>query len=211
MNNPTLRKHIGRLLAEHEKIEEGRAKLLRLLSDLVVETIQTDGSCDIITICTHNSRRSQLSEAWIKAGAQYYNLEKIEAYSGGTEATAFNMRMVIALRQSSFHLHTDGPRNNPFYTLQALEKQESPHIMFSKVYDHPRNPREGFIALMVCNHADEACPVVSGARHRISLPYLDPKEYDDTPMEDQMYSEKVDEIGREILYLLHQVSKSLSA
>jgi len=211
MNNPTLRKHIERLLADYQSIEEGRAKLLRLLSDLIVETIENTGACNLVTICTHNSRRSQLSEAWIKAGAQYYDLDMIEAYSGGTEATAFNMRMVIALRQSSFHLHTDGPRTNPFYTLQALKEEKSPHIMFSKVYDHPRNPRAHFIALMVCNHADKACPVVSGASHRISLPYLDPKEYDDTPMEDQMYSEKVDEIGREILYLLHHVSKNLRA
>ena len=211
MNNSHLRSYIEKLLGEHHLIEEARAKLLRLVSDLIVESIIDTGVCSLITICTHNSRRSQLSEAWIKAGAQYFDLGMIEAYSGGTEATAFNLRMVVALRQSSFHLHTDGPKNNPFYTLQALQEEKSPHIMFSKVYDHPRNPREDFIALMVCNHADEACPIVSGASHRISLPYLDPKEYDDTPMEDQMYKEKVDEIGREMLYLLHHVSKNIEA
>ena len=198
-----------KLLSESHLIDESRAKLLRLVSDIIVETIIETGSCSLITICTHNSRRSQLAEAWIKAGSQFFDLDMIEAYSGGTEATAFNMRMVIALRQSSFHLHTDGPRANPFYTLQALKEEPTPHIMFSKVYNHPRNPREDFIALMVCNHADEACPIVDGADHRISLPYLDPKEYDDTPMEDQMYKEKVDEIGREILYLIQHISKNI--
>ena len=210
MSNAPLRTLIKKLLSESGQIDESRAKLLRLISDLIVESIKEKKKCDLITICTHNSRRSQLSEAWIKAGTQYFGLNMIEAYSGGTEATAFNLRMVVALRQVSFHLHTDGPRTNPFYTLQALEKQSSPHIMFSKVYDHPNNPREDFIALMVCNSADEACPIVPGSMHRISLPYLDPKEYDDTPMEDQMYREKVDEIGREILYLLNHVSESLS-
>lgn len=210
MANVNLRTHIKRLLQEYDQINEDRAKLLRLVADLMAESIQETGKCDIITICTHNSRRSQLSEAWIKAGSQHFGLSQIEAYSGGTEATAFNLRMVIALRQYAFYLHTDGPRTNPFYALQALQKTKKTHVMFSKVYDHPNNPREDFIALMVCNSADEACPIVPGAKHRISLPYLDPKEYDDTPMEDQMYREKVEEIGREILYLLNQVSKSLN-
>ena len=117
MNNSHLRSYIEKLLGEHHLIEEARAKLLRLVSDLIVESIIDTGVCSLITICTHNSRRSQLAEAWIKAGSQFFDLDMIEAYSGGTEATAFNMRMVIALRQSSFHLHTDGPVSYTHLTL----------------------------------------------------------------------------------------------
>ncbi|MBW2160612.1 MAG: hypothetical protein JRH14_11750 [Deltaproteobacteria bacterium] len=37
---------------------------------------------------------------------------------------------------------------------------------FSKTYDDPGNPAEGFVAVMTCSEADEACPVVSGAALR---------------------------------------------
>ena len=35
---------------------------------------------------------------------------------------------------------------------------------------------------MVCGEADAACPVVKGAAARISMPYLDPKIYDDSAL-----------------------------
>jgi arsenate reductase len=43
---------------------------------------------------------------------------------------------------------------------------------------------------------------------RISLPYDDPKDFDDTPQEAAKYAERVREIGTEILYAFSQV-KSL--
>ncbi len=207
MKNKGVLNLIEKLKLQSGEIDESRLKLLRLIADLIKESITKNGSAKIVVICTHNSRRSQLAEAWIVAACQYFGIDNIEASSGGTEATAFNLRMVVALRQSAFHLHTDGPRDNPFYTLQALEAMPKPHIMYSKVYDHPTNPRKHFIAFMVCDHADQKCPIITGAEHRISLPYLDPKEYDDTPMENQMYLEKVEEIGREMIFLMGEVSK----
>jgi len=205
VSNKSLLHLITKLEGERHNISEERLKLLRLIADLIKEQLEKIGKINIVVICTHNSRRSQLAEAWIVAACQYYQLKNIKAFSGGTEATAFNIRMVVALRQLSFHLHTDGPRDNPQYVLQALEKAEHPHIMYSKVYDHPANPREDFMAFMVCDHADQHCPFIPGAIHRISIPYIDPKEYDDTPMENDAYLEKVEEIGREMLYLMSQV------
>jgi arsenate reductase (thioredoxin) len=54
-------------------------------------------------------------------------------------------------------------------------------VEFSKRYDDPSNPQEGFAALMVCDEADAGCPAVRGASLRLSLPFADPKVYDDTP------------------------------
>jgi Protein-tyrosine-phosphatase len=207
--NKILFGHITRLLDQQDQIDQQRLKLLVLIGDLIATAINERGSCDIITICTHNSRRSQLAEVWLDTACQYFNLHHIKSYSGGTEATAFNIRMVIAMRNLGFHLHTDGPKNNPKYVLQALEPKEHPHILFSKVYDHPFNPRENFMALMVCDHASEACPIVNGASHRISLVYRDPKEHDDSPMEYDAYHAKVEEIGREMLFLMQCVRQSL--
>jgi arsenate reductase len=58
---------------------------------------------------------------------------------------------------------------------------------------------------MTCSHADENCPLVLGASGRIPLTYDDPKEFDDTPLEAAKYSERVHQIGREILYAFSQV------
>jgi hypothetical protein len=57
---------------------------------------------------------------------------------------------------------------------------------------------------MVCSQADEACPLVRGAK-RFSLPYEDPKAYDDSVHEAGAYDMKVREMGREILYLVSKI------
>jgi hypothetical protein len=57
---------------------------------------------------------------------------------------------------------------------------------------------------MVCSQADEACPLIVGGK-RFSLPYQDPKDYDDTVHEAGAYDMKVREMGREILYLVSKI------
>ena len=60
---------------------------------------------------------------------------------------------------------------------------------FSKTYFDASNPQKGFAALMVCGEADAACPLVKGAAVRISMPYLDPKIYDDSTDEALKYAD----------------------
>ncbi|MDZ7659387.1 hypothetical protein [Fodinibius sp.] len=50
-------------------------------------------------ICTHNSRRSHLCQIWAAAIADYFGIDNVETYSGGTEATAFNPRAVAGNRK----------------------------------------------------------------------------------------------------------------
>jgi hypothetical protein len=69
---------------------------------------------------------------------------------------------------------------------------------FSKNYADRSNPQHGFAALMVCSEADTGCPNVAGAAIRISMPYLDPKLYDDSAFESAKYAERRDDIGRTI-------------
>jgi len=47
---------------------------------------------------------------------------------------------------------------------------------------------------------------VLGMEKRISLPYNDPKDYDGTNLEKDKYLERVNEIGREILYAFSMVN-----
>lgn len=94
--------------------------------------------------------------------------------------------------------------DNPIYSVRwgesGLETTE-----FSKTYFDPSNPRSGFAALMVCGEADAGCPVVKGAAVRISMPYLDPKVFDDSPYEAAKYAERRDDLGRLMLSVMMQV------
>jgi arsenate reductase len=77
--------------------------------------------------------------------------------------------------------------------------------VFSKKYDDSFNNNPGFAAIMTCSHADENCPLVLGAKARIAITYDDPKEFDGTPLESARYAERVQQIGREMLFAFSQV------
>ena len=77
---------------------------------------------------------------------------------------------------------------------------------YSKTYDDPSNPQEGFAAVMTCSQADKNCPMVMGAALRVAIPYDDPKAADGTPEEAQRYDERCNQIATEMFYLFSQVN-----
>lgn len=185
-------------------IPEDRKELLRACATSIVEQINAKDSSEIIVICTHNSRRSQLAELWIDIASEWYGLNDIHAYSGGSESTAFNHRMIDALMRTGVQCQIVEPGKNPVYNIQFSDNPTNKQY-FSKEYTHPYNPKSEFIAILVCQSADEACPTVFGARHRYFIPYVDPKQADDTEQEAQTYDEKVLEIGIEMCYMIKAV------
>lgn len=198
---------IQELLGEFDHITEQRKTELHTLGDMINALIKDHGMAKATFVCTHNSRRSQLSEIWLRIASAYYGKSNIESYSGGTESTAFNHRMVAAVKDAGIALTiVTADDVNPTYKLSSDTSTDQKGLMFSKKYDHDYNPSEHFIAVMVCDHADENCPLVPGASHRMPLTYLDPKAADDTPQESQAYGDKVREIGREILYMVDYIS-----
>ncbi len=202
MENKILQSYVQGLTSKFGSISEKRKEVLTLIAKEIAHRRNQNQDVAITVVCTHNSRRSQLGEIWIETACQYYGIDGIKAFSGGTEVTAFNIRMVVALRHVGFHLHTEQPGDNPRYELTALTSSARQHLLFSKTYNDPFNPQERFIAIIVCGEADEACPTVFGASARYSLPYLDPKEFDDTPFEHEAYLDKVEEMGIEFLFLI---------
>ncbi len=80
-----------------------------------------------------------------------------------------------------------------------------PITAFSKVYSKDGNPTEGFVALMCCGEADDACPVVEGASARFAIHYVDPKVSDDTEKEAATYDERCHQIATEMFYLMSLV------
>jgi len=205
--NPFLKDKIKQLEKEESLISDKRKSELQELANVISEQLAEQNDSKVVFVCTHNSRRSQLSELWFRAAVNHYRVKGISAYSGGTEATAFNKRMVDAVLRSGFYMATDGKEENPTYFAKLSNGDPVQVEMFSKKFDDPFNPQADFIAVMVCGQADRDCPYVPGAYARVSLPYVDPKVADDSPNEAAVYDAKVREIGREILYLARLLDK----
>lgn len=192
-----IREKIQQFELGYSLIPEGRKQILKQLAAFVEK--KAEAKAELNFICTHNSRRSHISQLWAQAAAAYYGVANVFCYSGGTEATAFNPRAVNAMRDVGFTIMMSDDSENPRYEVHFSETQK-PWIAFSKVYSDPFNPSSGYAAVMTCSHADEHCPLVIGAETRISLPFNDPKDFDGTPQEAEKYRERVLEIGREICY-----------
>jgi arsenate reductase len=155
-------------------------------------------------ICTHNSRRSQMAQAWAQVAADYFDVPA-KCFSGGVEVTAFNTNAITALRDLGFELSVDSGAN-PVVSI-ATAANKTPLQMFSKLYDDEINPTKNFAAVMTCSHADENCPIILGAEERFSITYEDPKIFDHAPQQDKMYLERGIQIGNEMLYVFAQVVK----
>jgi len=180
--------------------------LLERLSDFVVSKLADGRPVRLVFICTHNSRRSHLCQFWAQAAARYYSIPSVETFSGGTEATAFNPRAVAALRRAGFVIEFFSDGKNPVYEVW-YEPGMEPVQAFSKIYDAPPNPKEGFAAIMTCSSADAACPRVTGAVERIAIPYDDPKEADGSERQAEVYDERCRQIAREMLFVFREVSR----
>lgn len=201
---PALQKNIARFESAFNSIPAERIEILSQLTDFIMRKQAANEATRLIFICTHNSRRSHISQLWAQAAAAYYGIENVTCFSGGTEATAFNPRAVKAISEVGYQIIKPDDAANPHYEVRYGENYPTV-IAFSKVYDDAFNPQHDFAAVMTCSHADENCPLVLGASARIALTYDDPKEFDGTPLEAAKYAERVNEIGREIFYAFSQV------
>lgn len=201
---PKLQETATSITKDFGSITDDRRQILAQLTSFIQSKGKKNEAIELVFICTHNSRRSHISQIWAQAAAAYYDIDHVISYSGGTEATAFNPRAVKAMSDAGFKVTTKVDGGNPQYEVTFAEGA-SELIAFSKKYDAESNPSKGFAAIMTCSHADENCPVVFGMEKRISLPYDDPKDFDGTALEAAKYQERVLEIGTEILYAFSQV------
>lgn len=202
---PALTPTVEKLTSEFHLIPVERKALLQQLVQFVEKKVKAGEPVHLNFICTHNSRRSHLSQLWAQAAAHYYHVPNVFCYSGGTEATAFNPRAVKAMQEAGFSITKTKDGENPMYEV-SFAAGIAPVIAFSKKYDDPFNHNKDFAAIMTCSHADENCPLVLGASGRVALTYNDPKEFDGTPLEAAKYAERVHEIGREILFAFSQIN-----
>ena len=181
-------------------ISNERKKVLRPLAAYIKQQKERGNAVNLHFICTHNSRRSHLSQIWAQVAAAYFKVPDVYCYSGGTEATALFPQVAETLTQQGFRIFKITDNCNPVYVIKYAENTV-PLIGFSKEYDHPYNPVSAFAAVMTCSQADEGCPFIAGAAQRIPVTFEDPKQSDNTPRQTAVYAERSLQIAAEMFYV----------
>ncbi|MDQ6531044.1 protein-tyrosine-phosphatase [Flavobacterium sp. LHD-85] len=185
-------------------LSEDRKQILQPLIEFIQAKTTNQQEVRLNLICTHNSRRSHLSQVWAQTAASYYDIKNVACYSGGTEATALFPMVAETLKNSGFRIKTLSVGSNPVYAIK-YSANELPVIGFSKTYDDDFNPENGFAAIMTCSQADGGCPFIAGAEKRIPITFEDPKISDGTPLQKETYLERSLQIATEMFYVFSQI------
>lgn len=181
-----------------------RKIILQPLIDFIQEKLSHQQQIRLNFICTHNSRRSHLSQIWAQTAAAYFNIENVFCYSGGTEATALFPMVAKTIEQNGFQIKRLSTESNSVYAIKYSDN-EHPIIGFSKTFDDDFNPKSGFAAILTCSQADGDCPFIAGAEKRIPIPFEDPKVFDNTAQQTEKYLERSIEIATELFYVFSQI------
>lgn len=189
---------------QFETISSERKAILLPLIGFIQEKVNNKQEIRLNFICTHNSRRSHLSQVWAQTAAAHFNLKNVFCYSGGTEATALFPVVAKTLEQTGFQVATLSEGENPIYSIKYAAN-EHPIIGFSKTYDNSFNPLSDFAAILTCSQADGGCPFIAGAEKRIAITFEDPKAFDNTPQQEEKYKERSVQIATELFYVFSQI------
>ncbi len=185
-------------------VSEERKKVLNPLVIYIQSKVGNQEEIRLNFICTHNSRRSHLSQIWAQTMAFQFGIKNVFCYSGGTEATAMFPKVGETLINQGFQIQKLSKEQNPFYAVKFDENQH-PIVCFSKAYFDDFNPKTNFGAIMTCNNADEGCPMVFGAEARFPIKYDDPKAFDGTDSMNEKYEERSLQIASEMFYVFSQI------
>lgn len=203
--NERLSQFSQQIIQRFDEIPADRKLLLNKLTSYIQENQNAGKESLLMFICTHNSRRSHFGQILCALAAEYYQIPSIRTFSAGTEVTAFHPNAIAALRSIGMDIQTTETSENPHYVVQ-LNAARSVDA-FSKLIEDKVNPKENFAAIMTCTHAEQNCPFVVGADFRIGLPFEDPKAFDGTNQETEMYLTRVHQMATEIFYIFSQVNK----
>tara|TARA_R100001369_G_scaffold75025_1_gene103832 strand:+ start:1947 stop:2579 length:633 start_codon:yes stop_codon:yes gene_type:complete len=187
-----------------DNISEERKEILQPLADFIQSKTDAKEPIRINFICTHNSRRSHLSQVWAQTMAFYFNIKNVQCYSGGTESTALFPMVAETLKNTGFQIETISEGKNPIYSIKYAENEPAV-IGFSKKLDDAFNPKSEFAAVMTCSQADGGCPFIVGAEKRIPITFEDPKAFDNTPQQAEKYQERSFQIATELMYIFAQI------
>src|SRR5690348_1430166 len=156
-----LRPYVSQIAADLDNIPDSRKIVLDEIATTILTQLARGEDAQLTFICSHNSRRSHMSQIWAETAAYYYGVEHLFTFSGGTEATACNCRTVAAMSRVGFSIKNETAGDNPIYLVRYAHDRPAIRA-YSKLYNADANPKTNFIALMTCSQADKKCPVVQG-------------------------------------------------
>jgi protein-tyrosine phosphatase/arsenate reductase len=201
---PSIQYYCDMLVPDFSSIPSARKLILNQLVQYIHNRRESKQVVNLVYICTHNSRRSHFGQIWAKVAAHYFHIDQVFTFSGGTEATAFNINAINALRRIGFRVEASDLNQNSRYAV-IYHNTAAPSICFSKTYDHPNNPKKDFAAIMTCSDAEQNCPFIPGVDIRIATTYEDPKAFDNSPLQDIKYDERCRQIALETFYVFSKV------
>lgn len=187
-----------------ENISNDRKNILQPLIDYIQGKVNSKKPVNLNFICTHNSRRSHLSQVWAQTSALFYNIDNVHCYSGGTQETALFPKVAETLENQGLQILKIADNINPIYAIK-FDENCLPIIGFSKKYDDAYNPNSNFAAILTCSQADDGCPFIAGAERRIPITYEDPKISDGTTNQTEVYQQRSIEIATEMMYVFSQI------
>ena len=103
--------------------------------------------CRVLILCTHNSARSQMAEAFLRQMAG----DRFEVASAGTEQAVVRPEAIEAMRKRGIDIGGQTSK-----TLAQFLGQPWDYV------------------ITVCDRANESCPVFPGARQRLHWSFEDP-------------------------------------
>jgi protein-tyrosine phosphatase/arsenate reductase len=201
---PNIKTYVDGLTKEFKSIPQNRKEILEKITQYIAKKRVMGSPINLVYICTHNSRRSHFGQVWAHVAASYYGIKNVNTYSGGTEATAFNINAINSLKRVGFNVKPINIEKNTTYHV-LHDDNESPSVCFSKTYNDAKNPQKEFAAIMTCSDAEENCPFIPGVELRIGTTYDDPKAFDNTPEQDAKYDERCKQIALETLYVFSKL------
>ncbi|MBU8906662.1 arsenate reductase (thioredoxin) [Desertibacillus haloalkaliphilus] len=126
----------------------------------------------IYFLCTGNSCRSQMAEAWGK----HYLSDKYDVYSAGIEAHGVNPNAVRAMKEVDIDISDQ--------TSDTID----PEIL-----------NKADLVVTLCGHANDVCPATPPNKERVHWGFDDPAKAEGTEEEKWAFFQRVrDEIGERI-------------
>jgi len=189
---------------DETSISVERQNIAQPLVDYIQFKVDSKQEIRLNFICTHNSRRSHLSQVWAQTLAHYFGIKNVFCYSGGTETTALFPVAAKTLENSGFEIEVIADGSNPIYAIKYAADAH-PILGFSKKFDSNFNPNSNFAAVLTCSSADKECPYIPNAEVRIPMTFEDPKAFDNTPQQAEKYNERSLQIATELKYVFSKI------
>jgi arsenate reductase len=203
---PIIQRYILEAIKGFDTIPEERKRALHQIISYVQKKSDANHTPELLYICMRNSRMSHFGQIWGSVAATYYGFPHVKTYSGGIQATVFDLGSIRIIETIGFIVKQTDNTPNPLYTIQFGDSDI--HITcFSKKYDANENPAQGFCVIMMCREAEAALTHIDGAEVWVSTLYNEFKPSDSTADLDDRYLESIKEIATECLYVFSRLSQ----